>query len=363
MTGAERSDEVVLRRVRLPLRHPMRSAHGTEVDREVVIVEVRDPDGPSGWGECSALALPTYTAEYTAGAWAVLRDVLVPAHLAGEDAGVVGHPMAQAALAGALVDRVGRRAGRSLTERVATRLGAPRPSVPRTVVLGRMPTDDLLAAVAAAVAGGAVAVKVKVTPRREDLDAVAAARAAFPDLPLAADANGSLDPRSFGVLDRLGLLYLEQPAPASDLVVSAQYARRGDTPIALDESVSTVGDLETAAALGAGAILNVKPARLGGTDAAVEVILRADDLGWPVFVGGMLETGIGRAASLAVAASARCVLPTDLGPSDAYVDQDLTEPLVLDGDGWLQVPIGPGLGRTPDRSVLAAATVDEVVLP
>ena len=355
--------EVRLHRIRLPLVRPHRAAHGTEAVREVVLVEAVGADGAVGWGECSALAAPTYTAEHLDGAWLVLRDHLVPAALAGRDHAVVGNPMAVAALDGALADLALCRGGRSLRDSVAARLGRPRPALARTAVVGLGAAAEVLDAVAAAVGGGAAAVKLKVTPRPEALDVVSTVRAEHPDLPLAADANGSLDQRSVSILDDLGLLYLEQPAPADDLVASARWAQRCRTPIALDESVGSVGDLEAAAALGAGAILNVKPARLGGIGPAVEVVQRAGDLGLDVFVGGMLESGVGRATALALAASARCTLPTDLGPSAAYTPHDVTSPPIgLDGDGRVVPPTGPGIGVVVDRDRLAEVGVDRLVL-
>lgn len=350
-------------RVRLDLRRPLRSAHGTEAVRDVVLVRLTAADGVVGWGECSALARPTYTGEYTDGAWAVLRDHLVPAALAGEDDGVVGHPMATAALDTARLDASLRRRGRSLVAELGSRHGRPAPSVATTAVLGRSGSvDDLVDAVAAAVGDGAVLVKLKVTPRPADLDAVATVRATWPDLPLAVDGNGSLDARSVSVLDGLGLVYVEQPLPADALVASAALAERCATPIALDESITTPASLDVALALGSGRILSVKPARVGGIEVAAEMVARAADAGWAVFVGGMLETGVGRAAALAVAALPACTLPTDLGPSSRYVVDDVTEPIEPDGDGRLPVPVGPGTGVAPRPDRLAEVAVDRVVL-
>ncbi|MEO6988744.1 MAG: o-succinylbenzoate synthase [Aquihabitans sp.] len=342
-------------RVQMPLRHPLRSARGTETVRDVILVRVVGDDGVAGWGECSALARPTYTAEYTDAAWAVLRDHLV----AGLD--VVGHPMAVAALRGAEQDAALRRQNRSLVDRVASRLGRPATAVARTAVIGRQGTvAGLVAEVADRMAAGAAMVKLKATPHPDDLAAVAEVRATFPDLALAVDGNGTLDSRSVTMLDGLGLVYIEQPAPADDLVTSARLARRCDTPIALDESVTSAAVLETAAAIGAGAVVNIKPARLGGVNSAVETIAVATDVGWSMFVGGMLETGVGRAAALALAASPACTLPTDLGPSDHYFVRDITEPILVDDRGQVLVPTGTGIGVTPIDAVLDEVTVDRL---
>lgn len=351
---------VDLWRVRLPLRRPLRSAHGTEDQRDLLLVRARLADGVEGWGECSALARPTYTGEHTSGAWLVLVEELVPALLAARPAGVVGHPMAAAALAGAVDDARARRAGVRLVDRLAALVdAAPAAAVARTAVIGRGTTiDDVVAAVAEALAGQPAAVKLKVTPSADDLDAVAAVRAAWPALELAVDFNGTADADALRRLAPLGLRYVEQPAPADDPVRSARLASLIDVPIALDESVSTAGELDAALVLGAGRILNVKPARCGGSRAAADLARRAREAGMDVFVGGMLESGVGRATALAVAALSTTTLPTDLGPSAAYFDRDLTEPITADERGALVVPEGPGIGRTPDLDRLAAVTVD-----
>jgi O-succinylbenzoate synthase len=354
---------VELVRVRVPLRSPLRSAHGTESVRDLVLVRVTLGDGTSGWGECSALARPTYTAEHTAGAWLVLRDELAPALLAGTDPEVVGHPMAAAAVGTARLDARLRRQGRRLVEELGAAHGRPAASVPTTAVVSRAGSiDDVLAVVADRLAEGAALIKLKVSPRSADLEAVAAVRATWPEVALAVDGNGTLDARSLSVLAPLHLAYVEQPAPADDLLASAALARRFDVPIALDESITSSASLEVALAVGAGTVVNVKPARLGGVGVAAEVARAAADAGCAVFVGGMLETGVGRAAALAVAALPWCTLPTDLGPSSRYLDHDLTEPIELDAHGRLSVPVGPGIGVTPDPARLHEVAVDRLVL-
>lgn len=356
--------EAELVRVRLPLRTPHRAAHGSEAEREVVLVRVRLADGGEGWGECSALARPTYTAEHVSGAWTVLRDELLPARLAARPAGVVGHPMAAAAVEVAVADAVLGPTGRSLAAALAEPWGGhPATAVQRCAVLGLDGGPDrALERVAALLAVGVAMVKCKVTPREEDLAPVAVIRTAWPDLPLAVDFNGTADAAALGRLDPLGLAYVEQPAPADDLVASARLAARLEAPVALDESVIGLGSLDAIAELRAGAVVNVKPARCGGPLGAVAVVERARSLGLRWFVGGMLETGVGRAAALAVAALPDGALPTDLGPSDAYFDLDLTEPIELDGQGHVLVPTGPGIGVRPDRDRLEAAVVDRLAL-
>jgi O-succinylbenzoate synthase len=356
--------EVRLHHVRLPLREPFKAAHGTEVDREVVLVEAVAADGRAGWGECSALSRPTYTPEHTAGAWAALRADLVPAALAGRPVAREGAPMAWCGLSTAVADLRLRRQGRSL----AAALGAVRTEVEATAVVGQRPSiDDLIVAVAERAAEGYASVKVKISPGA-DVGPLAALRAAFPGLGLAADANGSYrwadraHRRALAELDGLGLAYLEQPLPAgadADLIAAAGALT---TPLALDESVGGAGDVRRLAAAGGRFALNAKPARVGGLDAVAACLAAADASGWPAFVGGMLETGVGRAAALAVAAIPTCTWPTDLGPSARYVLDDVTEPVELAGPGRLPVPTGPGVGRTPRPDRLAAVTVERVVI-
>ena len=355
--------ELGLWRVGFDLLVPHVSAHDREERREVILVEARLADGTVGWGECSALSAPTYTGEHTDGAWLVLRDHLGPAYLADRRPAVVGHPMAGAAVLTALSDALLRRVERSLATELAAVLGGnPAASVPSTAVVGRLPSvEDVLAVVARRLEAGAAMVKLKVAAPG-DLDAVAAVRASWPEVPVAVDLNGTATEDLLRPLDRLGLAYLEQPAPADDLVGSARMAGELSTPVALDESIASAGDLDAAVALGAGRTLNVKPARCGGPHLAAALVGRARNAGWDAFVGGMLESGVGRAAALAVAAVPGCTLPTDLGPSAAYVAEDLTDPIVATTEGSVVVPGGSGIGRAPRPERLDAATVDHLVL-
>ncbi len=359
--------ETELVRVRLPLVRPHRAAHGTEAERDVVLVRVTLADGVVGWGECSALSRPTYTAEHTAGAWLVLAQELLPAVVAGRTAAVVGHPLAKAAVEAAITDALLRRAGRSLVETFAAAMAregdgpgpAPVQAVPVTVVVGRGESvDDVVGAVARARSAGAALVKCKVTPDPADLAAVAEVRATWPDLALAVDWNQSADVAALAALADLDLAYVEQPGPADDLVTCARLAERAGAPVALDESIDGIGTLSTAVALRSGSVLNLKPARVGGLAVALDLLAAARAAGWDVLVGGMLETGVGRAAALAVAAQPDMAFPTDLGPSKRYFERDVTAPVDVDADGRVVVPDGPGIGRTVDAGAVEAFTVE-----
>jgi O-succinylbenzoate synthase len=363
-------DAIELRRVSLPLTTPFRTSHGTEVERQAVLVRVVG-DGAEGWGECVAMPEPLYTSEYADGAAHVLRHHLAPRlvgrHVCADEvlpalAAVQGHPMAKAALEMAVLDAELRGAGRSLGEH----LGVHRAMVPSGISLGiAESTPALLDAVAAALEAGYVRVKLKVEPGH-DVEPVRAVRQHFPDALLQVDANGAYgvdDAAHLAELDDLDLLLLEQPLAADDLAGHAELARRLRTPICLDESITSARAAADAIAMGACGVVNVKPGRVGGYLEAVRVHDVCAAAGVPAWVGGMLETGLGRAGNVALAALPGFTLPGDLSASDRWYVEDLTEPFVLE-DGHLRVPTTPGLGREPRPGVLADRTTDiELIRP
>lgn len=355
------TDGIGLHRVRLPLVRSHRWGGGHERTRESVLVSWT-VDGVTGWGECPTLTSPGYATETTEQAWQALVGELAPAALRGAHPRVPGVVAAPAALADARLDARLRRSGTTL----ASYLGADRSSLARTVVLADLHADpaELVARAELAVGSGAALVKLKVAPGH-DVDPVHALVAALAGrADVAADANGAYrDPEGVLELDAVGLRYLEQPFPAGvPLRQLAEWHTELRTPVALDESLVDVASVRSALEEGAADVVSVKPARLGGVEAAAEAVRLAAAAGVPAFVGGMLELGIGRAGAAAVAAMEGCTLPTDLGPSDAYVEQDVCEPVMLDDAGELIVPDGPGCGRVPDPARLAAVTVDEVHL-
>jgi O-succinylbenzoate synthase len=365
-------DAVELVRARLPLRTGIESAHGRESVREVVLVRALGRDGVEGWGECSALEAPTYTGEYTDGAWAVLRDHLVPAALAGTFGAVRGHPMASTALEVALTDLELRRQGRSLLDAVGV---APvdRIGYRWTAVLGIDTLAATLDAVEAARTLHAGAVKLKIRPGW-DIEPVRAVQQAYPDLAVSADANGSYCRQDEYRLVELGEAlaasegaYVEQPLAADDLVGHARLAEKLPVGIALDESVMAPGDAVVAASIGAASLINLKPARLGGLRACLDLPARMAGIEAgrrpSVFLGGMFETGVGRSAALAIAAATRLgIRSTDLGPSAYYFDEDLTEPLVLDLDARAWPSSAPGLSLAPRPERLAEVVVDRLLI-
>jgi len=355
-------------RVRVPLLGAHTAAHGLESVRDVVLIGWTRADGVHGWGECPTLSTAGYATETTEQAWAGLVDRLAPAVLAGRGVIAAGLVAATSALRDAELDADLRSVGRSLVDE----LGGPADPLERCVVLadlGASPSS-LATRAQAAMEAGASMVKVKIAPGH-DVDVLRAVAEAIGSTVVAADANGSysLDgagPGALAALDELGLVYLEQPVPAGETWDAlAQLCVAMTTPIALDESLVSLDAVRSAVLAGAADIVSVKPARLGGVRAGAAAIEMARERGVPVFVGGMLELGIGRATATALASFATAgagSLPTDLGPSGAYVDTDVCEPVVVDPDGRLVVPHGPGIGREPDESVLSKYLVEDVTL-
>lgn len=358
-------DAVDLRVLHMPLVSPFTTSFGTETVREVIIVTAETPDG-RGWGEVVTQSEPSYSSEYTQGAWDVLTRFLVPALLARrtvapeEVAGalhhVVGHRMAKAGLELAVIDAALRAENRSFGEYV----GAEKDRVPSGVSVGiQSDPQALVAAVGGYLDEGYVRIKIKIKPGR-DIDDTAAVRAAFGGIPLQVDANSAYtlaDADTLAELDRFDLLLIEQPLQEDDLVDHATLAKRLSTPVCLDESIVSDKAAADALALGSAAIINIKAGRVGGYLEAVAIHDRALAAGVPVWCGGMLETGIGRAANAALAALPGFTLPGDISASARFYTRDIvTEPAVIE-DGRVRVPTGAGLGVEIDEAALEEFTV------
>jgi len=352
-----------LRRVAMPLVAPFRTSMGTEYERDVLLVRAVAEEA-EGWGECVAMSEPGYSAEYVDGAADVIRRFLSPAlaalpavdaHLAEPVfAKVKGHPMAKAAIQTALLDAQLRVAGLSFGEF----LGAVRTAVPAGVSVGIMDSiTQLIDAVARYLDAGYLRIKLKIEPGW-DVEPVRAVRERFGDVLLQVDANCAYtlqDARQLAGLDPFDLLLIEQPLPEDDIRGHAELARRLRTPMCLDESITSARAAADAIAWGAAAIVNIKPGRVGGYLEARRVHDVCAANGVPVWAGGMLETGLGRAANVALAALPGFTLPGDTSASDRYYATDITRPFRLE-DGHVRVPTGPGLGVDPDPDALAAAT-------
>jgi O-succinylbenzoate synthase len=356
VTSGARIEAVEVRRITLPLTAPFHTNRGVDRERRLCVVRVVTADG-EGWGECAALNEPGYTAEWADGAATAIERELAPALLRGTLPDVADHPMATAAIRLALLDAELRAGGVSL----ASHLGATATRVPSGIALG---LDADLDDIARAVDARYRRVKLKIAPGH-DVDFVRAARTRWPDLALQVDANGAYrlaDADHLAALDELGLLLIEQPLPTDDLDGHVALAARLRTPICLDESITSLGAADDALARGACSVICIKPGRLGGLDEAVRVHDRCVAAGVPVWCGGMVESGLGRAANLALAALPGFTLPGDLTASGRWFADDLTDPVELDAEGYLPVPTAPGIGVTPRPDVLARFTESQVVV-
>ncbi|PUB31890.1 O-succinylbenzoate synthase [Promicromonospora sp. AC04] len=356
---------VELRRITMPLVAPFRTSFGTEHERDVLLLRAVT-DGAEGWGECVAMAEPLYSSEYADAAADVLRRFLLPAlsrhqesarrpggpgGIAASDVGhalapIKGHRMSKAALEMAVLDAELRTLGRSF----AGELGAVVDRVPSGVSVGIHDTiPALLDAVDGYLSDGYQRIKLKIEPGW-DVEPVRAVRERFGDgVLLQVDANTAYtlgDARHLARLDPFDLLLIEQPLEEEDVLGHAELARRIQTPVCLDESIVSAQTAAAAITLGACSIINIKPGRVGGYLEARRIHDLAVAHGVAVWCGGMLETGLGRAANAALAALPGFTLPGDISGSDRFYRTDITEPFVLD-DGHIAVPAGPGLGVAP----------------
>ena len=351
-----------LRRIALPLVSPFRTSFSTQTERDILLVKAVT-DGAEGWAECVSLPQPVYSPEYTEGAVDVLKRYFVPAVAGVRDANGVaqvlhkfkGHPMAKAALETSLLDAELRIEGRSF----ARELGSVHDRVPCGVSVGIMDSiPELLEAVGGYIDEGYVRIKLKIEPGW-DVEAVRAVREKFGDeVLLQVDANTAYtlrDARQLAKLDDFDLLLIEQPLEEEDIVGHADLAKMLKTPICLDESITSAQTAAAAIRLGATSVINIKPGRVGGYLEARRIHDLAAAAGVPVWCGGMLETGLGRAANIALASLPGFTLPGDVSASGRFYATDITEPWVME-DGHLTVPTGPGLGVTPIPELLEEFT-------
>jgi O-succinylbenzoate synthase len=371
MIGVVKLEAVELRRLSLPLVAPFRTSFGVEHHRDALLVRAITANA-DGWGECVAMSEPLYSSEYVNGAHDVMRRYLLPRllgiDLTGTQVGdllvpVHGHQMAKAALEMAVLDAELRASD----TRLADLLGATRDEVPCGVSVGIYDSiGALLDAVAGYLEDGYLRVKLKIEPGW-DVDPVTAVRERFgDDLALQVDANTAYaldDWPQLQKLDALSLLLIEQPLAEDDLIGHADLARKLSTPICLDESITSARVAANAIALGACTIINIKAGRVGGYLEARRIHDLCVARSVPVWCGGMLETGIGRAANVALAALPGFTLPGDTSASDRYFHRDVTAPFALD-HGHLAVPSGAGIGVVPDPDALDELTTSvELIRP
>jgi len=337
--------------VRLPFVAPFGTSVATWSCKEALLVRLEDGDVVA-WGECVADPDPYYAGETTVTARHILKDFLLPewtheislAGLLGRFRRVRGNEMAKATLENALLDLIAKR--RKVPLRAL--LGFPAKRIMSGISIGLQ--DDipsLLAKVEEAAARGYHRVKMKIS-RGRDVEWVEAVRKRFPELPLMADANGDYtlaDIEHLARLDAFRLTMIEQPLSYHDIFQHSRLQERLRTPLCLDESIHGCDDAEAAIALGACRVINIKQGRVGGLLEAVKMAGLCAGLDVPVWSGGMDETGIGRAVNIQLQAAPGFTLPGDTSETRRYFEEDIVEPpVVMDGDGFIAMPSGPGIG-------------------
>ena len=355
-------EAVELRRIKLDLVAPFQTSFGVQTEKDVLLVKVL-MDGAVGWGECVAGEKPDYSSEYVDAAQDVTLRYFIPqlldrdvasADVAGELRWVHGHRMAKSALEMAILDAELRVRGESFGHF----FGAVRAEVDCGVSVGIQPSvPELLKVVGAFLDQGYRRIKLKIKPGW-DVEPVRAVREKFGDVPLQVDANTAYTPadaKHLARLDEFSLLLIEQPLREEQVLAHAELAKTVQTPICLDESIESYQNAADAIQLGACRIINIKPGRVGGYLTARRIHDLCAEKHVPVWMGGMLETGIGRAGNVAMAAMPNFALPGDTSASDRYFRRDITEPFVLH-EGRLKVPTGPGLGVNVDEEYLDSIT-------
>jgi O-succinylbenzoate synthase len=358
-------ERVGMRLVRLPLKEGFETSFGRIQSRLIFLVTI-EANGFTGWGEVVAAEKPLYSYETIGTAYHVIRDYLAQtlmaepvtglSDLAGRFAAFKGHNMAKAGLELAYMDLLARMQNMSLSELV----GGTRKRVPVGVSLGIQPTlEDLLERVDSYLALGYQRIKLKIMPGW-DLAVVAEVRRRHPDILLSVDANTAYtlkDLDHLKALDDFNLLMIEQPLDHDDLLDHAKLQAELNTPICLDESITTLRRAEHALALGSCRVINIKIGRVGGYSQALPIHNLCHQRDIPVWCGGMLESGIGRAHNLALASLPGFILPGDISASSRYFHRDLISPAVeVAADGTAEVPVGRGLGFEVDLSYIESCT-------
>jgi O-succinylbenzoate synthase len=367
-----RIERIVLREIRLPLKEPFRISSGVTAERRICLLELTEASGCTGWSECVAGELPNYSSETIDTAWHAIRAWVAPRVLGRAFdspetvAGALaedfrGHLMAKAAVEMGCWEVAARLAGVPL----ARLLGGTREKIATGISIGIQPDPPaLVERVRTALAEGYRKVKMKIRPGADVAFVRAVREAVGPKAPLMADANSAYalaDAAHLAELDAFGLTMIEQPLGQDDLVQHAELQRRLATPICLDECITSVERAADMIALGSGRIVNIKPGRVGGFAASKAIHDVCARHGIPVWCGGMLESGVGRAHNVALASLPNFTLPGDLSPSARYWGEggDVVEPeWTMDGEGMVRVPLErPGIGIAVDAERVAALTV------
>lgn len=361
-----------MREIRLGLVHFFETSFGRTTERRIILARVIDEDGAEGWGECTAGEGPFYSEEWTETAWHTLKNFLAPMVLGKRVAdasrvrdlmrAVRGHRMAKAAIETACWDLEAKRAGVPLWRH----LGGVLEEIPCGVSIGIQDSVEiLLDKIERELAAGYRRIKIKIKPGW-DISVIEKVRALFPEIALMADANSAYtlaDVPLFRALDEWKLMMIEQPLAHDDILDHAALQREVKTPLCLDESIRSVRDARHALDVQACRIVNVKLGRVGGHAEAREVAALCRQRNVPVWCGGMLESGVGRAHNIAMSTLAGFTLPGDVSASSRYWEEDIIEPPVtVSAGGTIRAPLGAGLGFEINRARIDALTVRREVV-
>jgi O-succinylbenzoate synthase len=356
-----------LREIRLPLIHFFETSFGRTTERRIILVRVTDKDGAEGWGECTAGEGPFYCEEWTETAWPTLKEFLAPmvvgqqveeaAGVSALMAKVRGNRMAKAAIETACWDLESKRAGVPLWKY----LGGVNQEIPCGVSIGIQESPEkLLEKIERELAAGYQRIKIKIKPGW-DLTVLRRVRERYPEVLLMGDANSAYtlnDVELFQALDDFNLMMIEQPLAHDDMFDHAALQKQIKTPVCLDESIHSTEDARHAIDLGACRIINVKLGRVGGHAEAKRLEAECRERGIPIWCGGMLESGIGRAHNIAMATLAGFTLPGDVSASSRYWTEDIIEPPVMVSErGTITAPAGPGIGFEVNQSRIGRLTV------
>jgi O-succinylbenzoate synthase len=365
-----RIESITLREIQLQLKEPFQISSGTVTHRRIFLLQLRSADGVEAWGECVAGEQPNYGPETIDLAWVAIREYVAPRVLGRGFAGPAeihpalehnfrGSNMAKAAVEMAAWELAARSEGVSL----ARKLGGTRNRIQVGISLGIQKNPDALVEKArAALERGYKKVKIKIKPG-QDLEYLRAVREALgPGAPLMADANTAYtmdDSASLEAMDDLGLMMIEQPLAWDDILRHAELQKRLKTPICLDESITSLDRAQDMIELKSGRIVNIKPGRVGGFRVSRSIHDLCAAHGIPVWCGGMLESGVGRAHNVALASLPNFTLPGDLSPSERYWEKDIVIPeWTMDREGWMTVPVDrPGMGVEVDLNRVDDLTV------
>ncbi|MEC1525549.1 o-succinylbenzoate synthase [Neobacillus niacini] len=358
--------DITIRHLQMKLKAPFTTSFGTFTNKDFLLLEAKDQDGTIGWGESVAFHSPWYNEETLQTNWHMLEDFLIPLLLNKE----INHPdevselfapirknnMAKSTIEGAVWDIYAQQTNQSL----ASALGGKKDKIEVGISIGiQKSIEDLVALVDEYVKEGYKRIKVKIKPGW-DVEVMRTLRENFPNVAIMADANSAYrleDAELLKELDEFDLTMIEQPLASDDIIDHSHLQKMLNTPICLDESIHSVEDARKAVELGSTKIINIKIGRVGGLTEAKKIHDYCEANGIPVWCGGMLESGIGRAHNVALTTLSNFILPGDTASSNRYWEKDIILPEVVAANGYIEVPQTAGIGYEVDREAVESFTV------